>query len=555
MSLADIQSLKALKMVKQISTNNDISLVSGGTDLKDMHFKLQSIKTDRNMFLQQFQTNFEDADAYFEMFTKAVGDDTQSSHSVTNGKFVIKNTADNGNGVKRIIQTPFKANLTGSQFEIEVTHVDTNNPVYIGVYKNPTNYSMIKYNGTTTIYKEYYNDSSVLSYVLPNGSNTKGIALTAPFTLICTVFKGAWTVCAKQGNKITTVWEGNIYDGTDATRKLDVTLNPQDWYFGFGARFENIHTANATVEFDNLKVGYGSGMSMGADYKPIRYEDGDVIRNGDYIYVCATSHSTAELNGLGGINIYKLNLKNYDVQFVSKILTKQAVTNLITGDAAATILYNRNTKEWLLGTSNFATEAFTVWVGKTKQNLLSGLNIVNLQKSTLPSGATGWDFDFIYDSSLGLFKGVYNYQPGQSYKKIITASDILGTWTEVGNNTTFTDSDEGNTICRVNGKYVIAACSKAQNGLQLYDYNTLANIGLLSFDKWAKDINGPYSYATQSWGSIIPYTEGDKTYYYGVIFSMARWESKQYAYGDMWIYKADEVNNGTEFHGTYNQIR
>jgi hypothetical protein len=270
-------------------------------------------------------------------------------------------------------------------------------------------------------------------------------------------------------------------------------------------------------------------MSMGADFKPFTYEDGSIIQEGNCIYFTSSVHSTAEVNGTGGANIFKLNLSNYKIDFVGRLF--QSVGTNAYGGASYKVFYDRNRGQWVVTASNFDFNQFQIAIGFTTSDLRSGIHIISMQLLTLAGNA--WDNDIIYQN--GQYLMTYNVSNGTLY--LAQSTDLIN-WTTV---TSKSVTGEGNVFAHVNGNWYILR-AETVNGLSVYDLN-LNKVGSLTTNKWST-LSGN---TTPTWGFLCPLVKDDKTNYYLVVFSMTLWESRAYTYGNVWVFKANEVVSGVEF--------
>ena len=534
-----------------ILTKNQTALVENKA-ISDLRFRLKAIKNNRNMELLNFEEKFESEDCIFDLFDRVNGGylsaEEDISANIVDHRFVFKNLKDTEDETCCFYKASCcKADLTSKQFTIEVTKNE--GIIYIGVLKDADNYFMFKYDITQDKCDcEIIHENGGIALREANSTRTRYMKLEAPYRLIVMLNNRViYLIGEKDGiyYTLSIIEPMKINDTTVASdRKYDTFLN-ENWYFGFGARFK-ANTMNNSVEINKITSSYGSGLSVGADFKPIRYKNGEAICKDDCIFITASSHTTQELHGLAGINIYKLNLRNYKLDFVGKVLSQHPDTSYIIGDGSATILYDNDNKEYIVSTSCFGLEYSDtrIWVGKTKSDLLTGINIVQMQQMVGSfNESPAWDCDFIYDEVNNEWKGAL------LHGKLIKASDVLGTWSEYGTCGGF----EGQAITRCCNRNIVTSVHNLEDGgyessLYAHDLDTGEEICKLNFDKFPKNTDvSKYSFSTPVWGSIIPMYDGYRTKYYAVLFSIRTWENKRYSYGDMWIYEAIETNVGNEY--------
>ena len=150
-----------------------------------------------------------------------------------------------------------------------------------------------------------------------------------------------------------------------------------------------------------------------------------------------------------------------------------------------------------------------------------------------------WDFDIIFDEVLQKYIAIYS--KGVTGDIIVAeSSDVLGTWTlkdEASNN------GEGNLFWKVGDKRYITRTSVTKTGLDLVSYPELAPLGIIVPDVWC----GSTTESPLSWGNVISVNNGDKTTFYILAFSLNKFANNFYGYGDLWIYKAREEQQGLEY--------
>ena len=513
--------------------------ISNGTDLQDMNFKLKCVKTSKNMFMPVYEEDFNTSYGYFELLKKVDGfsDDINIEHKIENGTFKIINK-NNTSTNTRLIKTIFDCNLTSKTIEIDVDKVDDS--IRLGIVKDSNNYILYKLDYKNNLCRLDYSFNGVTGY--RNG----GELVTPPCKLQFRISNPSLFLLAQKNGQWKTLTDVAITT-LGISDKFDIRNEPSNWKFSFGATFENAEV-NKECIISNLKIGYSSGMCMGADYKFVRYENGEPYIEDGCVFLTATEHSSNNVNACGGINIYKLNLKNYKIEFTGRMLSTINDTNYtgngkITGDASATILYNRIDNLWYVSTSCFGLDYDNtrILIGARSEKPLYGENVISmgLLKASPENNSPMWDFDFVYVPSKKKYYGAM--KKGWVY----STDNPLGEWTKIHD---VEEGFEGCSCTKVNGKYIYTtAYESANETLNVNDLLTNVNLGQLNIDIYPKHDSSEYKYSTPTWGSVLPYYDNGRTYYYCVLFSLRNFEGRNFTYGDMWIYRADESNIGKEF--------
>ena len=512
--------------------------LSDGTELVDMNFNLKSIKTDRNMFLEEYTEDFTVDYGSFEILKENIDGDV--SNEITNKKYVIKNLSSGATNTS-ITNTIFDCNVSSKCIEVSLDKCEGS--FLIGARKDENNYILFKQNYSRTVgeFRFRINGSTAKGY-------SSGIIVEPPCKLQFQFNNNfAFAYAIKDGEyKIAGVID---LKSNNTPIDFDIQSEPKDWKFSFGCEFEN-KAVDSSCVIDNIKVGYSSGACIGADFKVVKYKNGEpYIENGENIFITATSHSSDGVSGCGGINIYKLNFKNYKIEFTGKILDTIIDDNFpegngkISSDSSCSILYDKNTGIWYISTSSFGLgfDDTRILIGSTYEKPLYGVNIIKMQKlkASPENDSSMWDFDFVYVPSENKYYGAI--RKGWVYK----TDDPLGTWEKVKD---VTGGFEGCACTKVNGKYLFTTATESSNEtLAVNNLMDGENIGTLNFNVYPKTDNSKYKYSTPTWGSVIPIYYGGRTHYYCILFSLRNFESKRFTYGDMWIYKASQSSNGSEF--------
>jgi len=357
-----------------------------------------------------------------------------------------------------------------------------------------------------------------------------------PYTMLMSVNDDTIMMAIKKDNiyhYIGELWVGNKISFNDPS-----LLNTWNMCIGYRGCYASKH-----VKITGLRGSYSSGMTIGSDYHVLTYEDGCAIKNDNAIYFTATIHNTNALAGgagASGITIYKLELNSYKLDYVAQLCFKDAQSELTFGGGSSKIFYDRIINKWVAQVTNFKVTPCKTYIGTTEANILSGIHVINLGVMDVPDKTLAtWDYDIIYDDLLSKYRCVYTYANGKI--ALCESTDILGTWSKVADNTT--DLGEGCVFFRANGKYYVSKTNINNLGLDILNYPDLTVAGTTITNQWCnKGANVP-----NSWGQILTLNNGDTTKFYMIVFSGNKWGGNLFSYGNLWIYKAREQEEGIEF--------
>lgn len=548
-------------LITDNSTLFNSNAIASPTLISSMQFNLQSIIKKRDMFISILDDNFIEEYALSELYSKVYQNSDSTSYNITFGNGVtIESLSQLTNSARSIIKTSVNLDGGGKIFDVNIT--SCNCCPIVGIYKNEENYALIRLNSI-------FNGGSFSIYSKINGVAQSDIhiygdtSVTAGFKSVVTSGK-PYTVRISTGNNYkapifldSVTQNGKTYSVTHKSTDPRKIFNSgtitdlnyfNDWNFVFGLMAENHNAIGASLSVSSIRCGYTSGMSMGSDYKLIRYTTGEPIVENNCVYVCATAHSQ-QVFGLGGTNIYKLNLANYKLDFVGKLFSTH--NKEIYNGESATILFDKKKREFICSFSQFGISSMHTWnnitncrltIGKTTENILSGVHQIEGQLINADfNNEMCWDLDFIVRNG----KYVGSVKGGRIVKS--ASLDLSSTWSV---SSILSEGFEGNVITRIGNIDLVTQAvtsSTANDKISAYNLETGVKICDVAFDKFPKTSAYNYDAITPCWGSIFPVCNNGITSYYAIIFSMAKFEGRAFAYGDMWIYKSDKTNIGNEY--------
>lgn len=564
--LTDVDLKKDIStIVGELSRNYDTNIdqngntkhyISNAYDFDHFNFSLQKIITKKNMRLDRLDDNFNDENGATEIYTKHLNNATISfKNKCSIMSLISSNDVYLRNRNK--INLPFFANRNGESIEIEIDNFDDAIIPTFGVYLSDDifvafcydkNYSYSSYTDKTgtapagqgCVYIERRQNSYGFVTIDPvstdNISNRRKFkTFNGKFRLILEICNDVAIVNAEQDGQYYNLAEFNISGFHFDIMKPDTYT--YKWFYGcdfIGGTLTN----TSSIEFTNVKIGISSGMSVGSDFKIIKSIYGEPIVEDNNVYVTGTHHSTTQLSGLGGINVYKLNISNFNLEFVGKIISR--FNNLFIADASSTLLYDYENNRFIYSASKFYGAFFPV-IGQSALDLREGYNVVNVQQVNFDDNYTNqtgtWDFDFYYDETAQKWKGIL--KSGDYFE----TTNPFGEWQFIQASGGF----EGAAFFKINNNIRYTSCMAEVDGtLIVKDINSTV-VGHLNFDTFPKKYSNSIGTMTPSWGSIFPITKNGITHYFAILFGLRFFEGKDFAYGDMWIYKTLEENNGYEF--------
>lgn len=513
-----LNEIKA-ETIKIADINNN--LIKNGTNIENLKFELKKIDNRKFLTLEKYSTNFENPSDDKTILTPI----NNPIYNIEPGKLIFKENKEKP--YEAILKSPFKFEAGAYYVKCRVEQDKSKNWFQIpriGICKDNNNWIM----GNVD------KNNSKASFVVCNNGyinefGAKSIErdlLVAPYNLIMLVNGFTAYLIYEKNNEYKTL---SNWTQTD-TFNFSGENNLNEYTAAIGARLNN---GDGDLIINEFEFGYTNGMSMGADFKPLTYEDGSLIQEDNCIYFTASAHSTEELNGTGGANIYKINLLNYEVEFTGRIFQK--MNNNIYGGASFKVFFDRNKNEWVVTASNFDFEQLKINIGFTKSNLKNGIHVIDMRSLSLAGDC--WDNDIIYKD--GKYLMTYNLSAGAIY--LAESTDLIN-WRTIINKTI---TGEGNVFTKVNGKYYILR-AETTNELSVFDLN-LNKVGILKTNIWSKLDN----VSTPTWGFLCAFNNYGVTNYFLINFSMSLWENRHYTYGNVWVYKALQEVEGVEYKNNF----
>lgn len=299
---------------------------------------------------------------------------------------------------------------------------------------------------------------------------------------------------------------------------------------------------SANTPFVQIDACYNGSMSQ-ADYRIVTYEDGSpIIENGKIYFTMSTQIG----HGSPGEIICEYDLDTCNIRIVGcHISYYDNVKFSATGNM---MMYNRQTKTWLLGTHTDGNHGHTLVIAKSISDPRFGIHDIFYDDLDYANPGSGDEDQFIfYSSEISKWVMVYvairnndaNYilrmhvsdypDRGFTFYKEINDSSVLRA--------------TGVTSVIVGGtRYVLSGSSATgTNKFLVYSFPNLTYVGELNLDFTPGARNG-------IWSTLFPITDGIKTKYFFFTFDRSpAITSNVWSYGGMYLYCASEMNDGMEY--------
>lgn len=540
--------------------------VQGATDLIDMHFNVKSILGNTFQTLVDFKDTCIYSLDYGHMYTPItlLASDMDDAENVTNFAYNKDNTisisASNANiGNFYLVKTPMKLLSMSRYIKLHVKSFKGEialGTYYAGNNKNTwgSHHGIFTLSSDGSLYAQHGTDKSSTNPKYFNTDRADNWEMPAKeFDLYLCKSGTGWLIFIDYDNE-------KKYIGSYSFGYGDLKYESYDnSYVCFGVRATD---ETPVLNVSSVEIGVWSGIANGADCKAVRYKNGEIYRDAEgNVYVASTQHSHDSYNMCGGTNIWKLNIRSHKIELVGVIdghytfkILQADVEKWISENSGKTetdfnTIYSKwdgvdiicnmqstciivDEDKWLVSSSVFSAPMDRILVQcETTFNPLFGHNSFACKRI---DGMTinDYDLDTLYDGKkwIGISGGGSKWH----------CDTYEGKWVKDATNNTF----EGSMFVIINGKMLYTSSPANNKSLNVYDYATHEQIGVVNFDIFSS--NGETSTVTPAWGHIFGICENGVTRYYAVIFSTRRYRNMSFGYGDMWIYEATEIANGVE---------
>lgn len=542
MSLADIQSMKALKTAKEATNQINKNPITTGTDLIAMSFakkygqrKFDLIDSNFTIFDDRFIDNLGQYD---------LSDSGSSGVATYNGGLAVTN-ATGGFGYFATANTRLKAPYFSCIVEVEsfVNGTDpstTDDTICVGIKIDTSHYIEAWYNN--------WNKHIGLDVNTGGGPVAKQNASYSANSLSRLAISINENHC--------TVW----YDTGNGSWVYLNTFNLKD-SFNFKdpsilSQFRphiHIKGRSGTFKVKHFTVGYWGGVGS-RDEALITYADGTPYRHADgryYItYTCAGMgdnnyvYTSPDSQGAGQFRAAHMAIGLFEpttrkIECVGKVFTNR--NSMVLGDHAGHIVYDDTADQWyvmLTSWGDFANGTLTTYIATLKSSPINKITIIDSAllspfNVTRSGGGTinGFIDPFLVKISgywyLAYSAGGIHLAKGQTLDSLTTIGDYPSPGTEVW---------EGSRLVRVNNKWYISGSNI--NGFKIWDLN-FNYIGTITVD----DMSG---YAQAPHFMLIPLQENNTTRYIVLCNDSTNYKTGN-SRGGIVIYESTTVNNGHEF--------
>ena len=276
-----------------------------------------------------------------------------------------------------------------------------------------------------------------------------------------------------------------------------------------------------------------NGVSI-ADIRPIRYEDGSVMVEQGKIYLTASIRMQAEM--FQGVFSWVPGTAEFAL---TGALFYNSGDGKWCGDVAASMLYHREQKRWLLWVCAFS-HGHILGHASFDGDVRHGVNVIDIE--LMPKGTDGdtrWDFlrfgadedpDFFYDAAQNRWlMAICRSDPenGGKYRYAFFSSDSpFDGYTLIGRG--LPGAETGGSFVRVDGKQYFI-CGN--------DFNLTSNYRIYDADGMTEaKFNFPDG-GFRGWGTVIPVKQGTRTRYYWLTFDRHKGSDYNWSYGNLYCFE------------------
>jgi hypothetical protein len=283
-----------------------------------------------------------------------------------------------------------------------------------------------------------------------------------------------------------------------------------------------------------------NGISL-ADLRSIRYENGEVMVENGKVYLTASIRmhegsfqgvfswlpGTPELNLVGAIF--------YD-----------AGDGLWCGDVAASILYHRENKRWMLWVCSFS-HGHILGHAQFDGDVRFGVNVLDItlmekmddgNENTFYGKMSDEDPDFIYDEKSGkwymsICRAVTGHDSREYHYFFFESDNAFSGYKFIGR-TSCGGAETGGSLLMLDGRLVFAcgACFDKRAEYRIYDLFDTDHCTRMRFDYDDGGFRG--------WGTIIPIKYGNRKRYFHLTFDRSGGSDYTWSYGNIYCFELIE---------------
>lgn len=351
---------------------------------------------------------------------------------------------------------------------------------------------------------------------------TEGLQNECPFpasderALIVTCRPSAFDIYTKENGRARFVTSFDIPAFADSAKESVFTAG----YAAFLAKGD-VTLLSVTSYID-------SGISV-ADLRPIRFENGDVMTEGGKIFLTASLRMEKE--AVQGILSWVPGTADFTL---TGVLFYSSGDGVFANDVAASLLYHREEKRWLLWVCSFLHDhvlGYASFAGDVRW----GVNVLDI---TLAEGKNG-DFlslrgdedpDFFYDEKEGrwLFAVCRLDDETKEYRyHFYASSDPFRGYTPIGKGTA--GAETGGSFVKIEGETHFL-CGNDFTKRADYRIYTRDGMDTAHFDYPDGGFRG--------WGTLIPLSLGTRTRYFWLTFDRHNGSDFRWSYGNLYCFEA-----------------
>lgn len=424
-------------------------------------------------------------------------------------------------------------------YDIEITEMPEYGSAGLELYKDDDNRILItQSNNANSGNGEYEGDLKIEAYVggtLAMEKTLRSGEYSLPFTL-----KADFAVesLATSNTSFLAVWVVEHGDGEllDYAIELPVDFTKPSVVEEYDAYLYNELSAGDSSSFGLFEHFLTGGASQ-ADPKVLHNQKGEVLREGDNIWVAMTTrgyHMNSNYQ-----SIYKLSMKTGELQLAGMVAFNLDGRGEYSSYHAADFIYNEMTGEWIVMTTAHVEDPHTIKTGILPQDpRTTAFQFVDVAQVNYPNPSNEEDATLIYDEDAGKWRLAMCTSAGMmAYHIVLFESDTWnGTYTEIARYTQ--PSCTGIQIQKIDGKYyVFTGRSYLFSGLhdnsEAIEYPTLTNAVKLNIE------SSPRSY--NYWAVMIPLEDEELgiTRYYMLSFDREL-HAAAHSYGSLYMYEAEQ---------------
>ena len=286
------------------------------------------------------------------------------------------------------------------------------------------------------------------------------------------------------------------------------------------------------IEVEHVLSYIDSGISL-ADYRPIRYENGEIMVENGKIYFTASIRMQEEMFQ----GIFSLIPSTAELELCGALFYDSGDGKWC-GDVAVSMLYHRAEKKWLLWVCSFAHD-HVLGHAEFEGDVRFGVNVVDItlmQKA--PEGADRTEFlgfsgdedpDFFYDAKADRWlMAICRLDTNRAYRYMFFESKspfegyrFIGKGLE--------GAETGGSFVKVDGKqlFVCGNDFKKTSDYRIYSADGMINA---KFDFCDGGFRG--------WGTLMPIKMGTRTRYFWITFDRHNGSSYNWSYGNFYCFEA-----------------